>query len=385
MNSSRHHVRCVLVVSIGFGTLLCPAVHRHGNALGKRAPAVASEKSFYDRVSSAVVAITCRQGNVYHYGSGVLIDPSGLILTSATVVPRRALDLRIYLAGGRQSRGTVLFTSADEEVALVRLQKIDRLVEDVTAGLPHLKMGDSCAVRLGDPVFTLGNSFRSIETDDQVCLAAGVVSGLFRLDDNLSQSKYVGPAIETSAALNNGVDGGPLVNERGEIVGLLSLNYSRVRWLGTAVPINELKPLISRYRGWFDDRYVSMRNRTMRRKPNGAKPNGAKPNGAKPNGAKPNGAGPRCHRSYAGLELEEVSGREIRVLRLDGKGPAFTAGLEVGDRITAFNSETLGSMEHFHRLFRHTQPADKVRLTVERDGNSRGAPREIELLLWGRY
>src|SRR4029453_12824102 len=150
---------------------------------------------------------------------------------------------------------------------------------------------------------SVANAVACLQDAGLVALGEGVVSGLYDLagtdsESKYSESKYRGRAIETSAHLNSGMDGGPLVNESGEIIGVLCLNYSRSRWLGTAVPINDLKPIIARERDWLCDRDESMP-------------------------------------AYPGIELEEIDGRGATVLRVFDGGPAAAMGVRAGERITA--------------------------------------------------
>ncbi|MCZ6792577.1 MAG: S1C family serine protease [Planctomycetota bacterium] len=298
----------------------------------------------YARISPAVVGLKCRLGpRGRYFGTGVIIDPSGLVLTSVTVVPRGARDIRVFLTGGREARARLLLTDEKKEIALVEIEGVKQLVARGET-LPYLKLGDSTRVRIGDPVYTLGNSFRSIELDHQICVASGIVSGRFRLKEKRSESTYVGSAIEMTAALNNGMDGGPLVNDDGEIIGLLSLNYSRNRWLGTAVPVNKLKPVIARHRGWFDDRYVAS----------------------------------RC---YLGIELEEIGREEVRVLRVAERGPASLGGLKAGDRLLEVGGSEVESIATFRSKFLEARAGKELRLKVRRGGQAL----DVTVVPWGRF
>jgi S1-C subfamily serine protease len=319
-------------------------------AAAETAPDRGAEKSgsggleaLYATVAPAVVGLTCRREGDY-YGTGVLIDPAGLVMTSVTVVPQGARDIRVYLRGGRVATAELLKAVADRELSLLRIENMDRLLAEGEAALPHLKLGDSARVRIGEPSYALGNAFLSIQQDDRVTLAAGLVSGLYDLKEKRSQATYVGPAIETTAALNNGMDGGPLLNGAGEIIGLLSLNYSRSRWLGTAVPVNKLKPIIAGYRGWLDDRLES-------------------------------------YPVYAGLEIEQVGGRDIRILRVRAGSPAAAAGLRPGDVLKGCGGARLSSVAGLRRQLERARPGDELELELERDGTSQ----RVTIVLWGRF
>ena len=308
------------------------------------APSSAQAPSLlYDRLSEAVVGITCRNGRVEYFGTGTVIDPAGLVLTSVTVVPEGASRIRVYLRGGRVVSGRVIAWQGDREFALVKIDgsRLGR-AGDEKPRIPYVTMGSSARARLGESVYVLGNAFQCIISDDRVAMSGGIVSGLYSLRKTRSESSYLGPIIETNAAVNNGMDGGPLVDATGRLLGVISLNYSRNRWLGTAVPIDRLKPLVSRHRGWFTDQ----------------------------------GA-----RAYAGLELEEVAGSEIRVLGVAANGPAAQAGLRVGCRIVKVNGEAASSLKAFVQFFASQRPSQRLVLEIVSDGQ----PSTVEITLWARF
>lgn len=314
-----------------------------GSAAAAPSPKVSSE--MYERLSEAVVGITCRSGRLEYFGTGTVIDPAGLVLTAVTVVPEGASEIRVFLRGGRVVSGRLIAWEGDTEFALVQ-------IDGAPAGEPgdeeprisYVTMGSSTGARLGEPVYVLGNAFRSIITDDRVAMSGGIVSGLYSLREALAESSYLGPVIETNAPVNNGMDGGPLVDAAGRLLGVISLNYSRNRWLGTAVPIDRLKPLVSRHRGWFSDQ--SSR-----------------------------------HEAYAGLELEEVAGSEIRVLGVAANGPAAEAGLRVGSRIVKINGESATSLEEFVEILARQRPRHRLVLETVSDDE----PSTVEITLWARF
>jgi S1-C subfamily serine protease len=328
---------------------LFPSDSASSTAAAKPLRSPASERvslasALYERAAPAVVGITCRSGqsNVY-FGTGTIIDPSGLVLSSVTVVPKDARQIQVYLRGGRVLSGRSLLVEAEKEVVLLRLEGEAPRGE----GFPFVRLGDSRSVQLGDPAFSLGNAFQSIENDDQVSLGEGIVSGYFRLKERQSQSTYIGLALETSAPINSGMDGGPLLDQNGEVIGLLSLNYSRNRWLGTAIPIHVLKPLLNPCRGSFSDR-------------------------------------DEVFRAYAGLELEELGeagARKVRVSRVDDGGPASKAGLSAGDVVTAVGDKPLESTAAFRAAFGEARPGGKLRLETVREGTAR----RLELDLLGNF
>lgn len=308
--------------------------------------------AIYQEVAPAVVGLSClgdtrpeaagKDGTPGEYfGTGTIIDPSGLILTSITVVPARARDIRAYLSGGRERHARIVFSHPATELVLLALRQRTSKPE----AYPWITLGDSLTLSVGQPAFTLGNAFRSIQHDDQVSLSAGLISGYFRLREKHFQSAYVGMAIETSAPINSGMDGGPLLDSSGRVIGLLSLNYSRNRWLGTAVPVHFLKPLLAPYRGWFSDRDESFK-------------------------------------VYAGLELEVLGEDSIQVLNAFPGSPAALAGLRFGDQIRALDGTALESMDEFRRRFANKAPGDELQLEVVR---GKEEPHIVKISLLGRF
>ncbi|MEM7263105.1 MAG: S1C family serine protease [Planctomycetota bacterium] len=338
------------------GSYACPVNSAHARELSPLGRGVGqSVKKVYQASSAAVVAVTCRHGTEGFFGSGVVVDPSGLVVTSSTVVPRGAARIRVFLAGGRLADARLLLVDKKTELSLLRLRNASKFFMEGSSGLDYLRLGESRPLRIGDPVFSLGNSFRSIDRDDQVTIAAGIVSGVFRLEPGTeSESKYHGTAIETTAALNNGMDGGPLVDARGQLIGILSLNYSRNRWLGTAVPIDSLKPVLRPHRDWFDDRFSNL--------------------DATNHAATLNAA-------IFGAELEEVAGSEVRVVRVRPDSPAGRAGLRSGDRLSQIASEDVSKLDALRKRLKDAKPGARLELEVRR-GNETV---KVSVRLGGRF
>jgi serine protease Do len=299
-----------------------------------------SSQALYEKVSPAVVGITCTRGSPNDFfGTGTIIDANGLVITSSTVVPKDATRIRVYLHGGEVLKGKAILTNEDKELSLFRIE-----APQGHASFPFLKLGDSSDVRVGEPAFTLGNAFHSIEADDQVAFGEGVVSGLYDLVQTLSESKYSGHAIETTAHLNGGMDGGPLVDRNGALIGILCLNYSRSRWLGTAVPIDELKPLMGDEIGWFSDRIGSFP-------------------------------------VYAGIEVELERGSELRIRKVHPDGPASKAGLTAGDRIIGAQGTPVRSVKELREALEKTRLGDPLRIEAKRGDEVR----KVEIRTWGKF
>jgi len=186
---------------------------------------------FHKKVAPAIVAVRGPDRS----GTGIIISEDGLVLTSSRVTGD-SVSVRVWLEGNRRVNGRVIFSKKDKEIALVKIESKEKL--------PFLKLGDSDKLQLGERLYTVGNVQGSIEADAQAALSVGVVSGRFDLTETNAGHPYKGPVLETTAAVNRGLDGAPFLNRDGEVVGLITLNYSRANWIGLAIPINIVKKVL---------------------------------------------------------------------------------------------------------------------------------------------
>jgi len=154
-------------------------------------------------------------------GSGVIVNQNGYILTNNHVVGN-ASKIEVKLADGRILKGSVVGTDRETDLAVV---KVD------AAGLPTASLGDSDVLEQGDWVIAMGSPFGLEQT-----ITAGIVSATGR---RLQGASLYDAFIQTDASINPGNSGGPLVNLRGEVVGINTLIYSRSggnQGIGFAVP-----------------------------------------------------------------------------------------------------------------------------------------------------
>jgi len=196
----------------------------------------------YEAVRPAVVGITCRTSPTQGYfGTGVVVSADGYILTSTTVVPRGAGNIKVFFSGELEKEAKISEIDEATEAALI---KVD------AARLKFVPLADSAGARPGSLAFTFGNPFGTLSSDDKVSFSSGFISGVYRLKDNGDfQSKYRDLVIETEAAVNPGSDGGPLVDGQGRLLGIISLGYSERRWLGVAIPTHIIAPRLKALKG----------------------------------------------------------------------------------------------------------------------------------------
>ena len=172
-------------------------------------------------------------------GSGVIVDPEGYILTNQHVVDD-ADKITVTLPDGREFKGEVKGQDSRSDLAIVKVNARD---------LPVAALGDSDNLKIGQWVVAIGNPFGFALQNPEPTVTAGVIGALHRsLGRTLSADRDYGDLIQTDAAINPGNSGGPLVNLKGEVVGINVAIFSTsggYQGVGFAIPINSAKRIIS--------------------------------------------------------------------------------------------------------------------------------------------
>ncbi len=251
-----------------------------------------------------------RQRAVEGIGSGFIFDTQGHILTNYHVLQGADAIESVTLPGGK--RLDVELVGADERSDLAVLK-----VKGDTSALPHAVLGDSDSLLIGEWVIAIGNPFGNMMRDPQPSVSVGVVSANHR-----RVSREVGGGdrlyqdlIQTDAAINPGNSGGPLVNARGEVVGIDTMIFSNsggYQGLGFAIPISRVKRVaddIIRF-GHRRDPWFGFKGQTVAE-------------------TDPN--------LLARIGATAQSG--VLVVEILKSSPAFQAGLAVGDVVTAINGQ----------------------------------------------
>jgi len=198
-----------------------------------------SVPDLYRRISPTVVSITATSINPYdtldrmqrQAGSGVLIDPSGLILTNSHVVFGQSI-VTVTLDDGRTLPAQVVGADPLFDIALLRLPKPG------PGPLPAATLGDSGTLSVGEEVFAIGNPFGLDQT-----LTRGIVSAVNRILPGSSWSLRE-PMIQTDAAINHGNSGGPLVDLCGNVIGINTAILPDAQGIGFAIPVNLVKSVL---------------------------------------------------------------------------------------------------------------------------------------------
>lgn len=172
-------------------------------------------------------------------GSGVIYDPNGLIITNAHVV-ERASEIKVVLPDKREFNAEILMVDPVHDVAKLRISGNN---------LPHAKLGNSDKLSLGEWSIAMGNPFGMLMNDSKPSITVGVISALgrnFRIQDDKQEYRNM---IQTDAAINPGNSGGPLVNLKGEIIGINTFIFSESKsnsGIGFAIPINLVREYLAR-------------------------------------------------------------------------------------------------------------------------------------------
>ncbi|MCL6450646.1 MAG: trypsin-like peptidase domain-containing protein [Acetobacteraceae bacterium] len=226
----------------GPGEGAAPPAPDGGGSPAPLPPASASVVEVAERVAPAVVGVsTVRLTYDFFYrpvpvegvGSGVIVDPRGYILTNEHVVGG-AKEIQVVLSDGRKLPAKCLWSGADLDLAVIKVEG---------AGLPAAPMGDSEQLRVGEPAIAIGNP---LGLKFQRSVTAGIISALGRSIQvpGSDGSRIMEDLIQTDASINPGNSGGPLVNLRGEVVGINTAKVSGAEGLGFAIPINLARPIV---------------------------------------------------------------------------------------------------------------------------------------------
>jgi serine protease Do len=253
-------------------------------------------------------------------GSGFIVDPEGFILTNHHVVDG-AERITVKLADGRSLKARVVGVDPATDIALLKV--------DTPRPLPVAPLGDSSSLRVGEWVCAIGNPLAYEHT-----VTVGVVSYLGRKLFDPSLDDY----IQTDAAINFGNSGGPLINARGEVIGINAAISWRASSIGFAIPINQATAVLPQLK-----------------------------------------ATGRVSRGYLGITLRDLdpdlgeslglsSVRGALIQEVSEGSPGDRAGLEVYDVILSVDGDEIGTNDDLIRRISARAPGTLVRLRLLRDG-----------------
>ncbi len=256
-------------------------------------------------------------------GSGFIVSADGFVMTNAHVV-EGADEVIVTLTDKREFKARIVGSDRRTDVAVVKIE---------AAGLPSVKLGDASRVRVGEWVMAIGSPFGLENT-----VTAGIVSAKQR-----DTGDYL-PFIQTDVAINPGNSGGPLINMRGEVIGINSQIYSRsggFQGISFAIPIDEAVRVADQLR-----------------------------------------TSGRVTRGRIGVQIGEVNKEVAEAIGLgrpqgalvrgvEAGAPAQKAGIEAGDIILKFDGKTIEKSSDLPRLVGNTKPGSRATVTVLRRGSQR--------------
>ena len=252
-------------------------------------------------------------------GSGVIIDKRGLVLTNFHVV-KGADEILIRLSDKREYRGQILGTDPKTDLAVVKFQPD----HEITVA----SLGNSDALRVGEWAIAIGNPFGLDQT-----VTVGVISATGRSDVGIATYENF---FQTDASINPGNSGGPLVNLRGQVIGINTAIVAAGQGIGFAIPINMVKRVVDQLvdkgkvvRGWLG---VALQ--------------------------------PLSLELAQSLGLGDTNGAVVGST-ITGS-PAAQAGLQQGDVIVSYDSTPVDDYRHVQRLVAETRVGKSVTLQIVR-------------------
>jgi serine protease Do len=262
--------------------------------------------------------------SVRSLGSGFIINSNGHIITNNHVVDG-ATEIMVKLSDGRELTAKVVGRDPKTDLALLKVE---------ATGLPTIALGDSSEIQVGEPVMAIGNPFGLEQT-----VTTGIVSATGRV---IGQGPY-DDFVQTDASINPGNSGGPLINGRGQAIGINAAIFSQSGGsvgIGFAIPSNQAKTVVTQLaenghvsRSWLG---VSIQPLT-------------------PELAK-------------GFGLTDTKGALVASVSEDS--PAMKAGIKAGDVITEYDGRKVAGAEDLPRMVADTPIGREVSVAVVRDGKT---------------
>jgi serine protease Do len=176
-------------------------------------------------------------------GSGFLVSADGFIVTNKHVVLDEEAEYTVLLNDGRRFQAVVLGRDPVNDLAILKIDPATPEKGEKTDKLPFLGLGDSAGLKVGQTVIAIGNSLGEFQNT----VSKGIVSGLRRnitAGNGTGQAEALTELIQTDAAINQGNSGGPLLNLKGEVVGINVAVAAGAQNVGFALSANSLKPVI---------------------------------------------------------------------------------------------------------------------------------------------
>lgn len=288
------------------------------------------------KAMSSVVGITTvetqqsffSQQDVSGVGSGVIIDSNGYILTNSHVVADgNAKELKVLFENGDQVDGAVLWSDSTIDLAIVKVE---------VTNLPVAALGDSDKLEVGEIAIAIGNP---LGLEFQRSVTSGIISGLNR-SVTVDERTVIENLIQTDASINPGNSGGPLLNGKGEVIGINTAKITSAEGLGFSIPINEVKAIVEEIvkNGSFKTVFIGI-----------------------------SGVSVEEYESRLGVKLSAEKG--IVIIEVQKDSPAGKAGIQSGDIITKIGDIEVSNMSQLKKDLYNYKKGDSANLTIIRNAD----------------
>ncbi len=267
--------------------------------------------------------------NVLGIGSGVVISEDGYILTNEHVSGEKYSNCYVTLEDGKTYNGSVVWSDSNIDLSIIKIEAYK---------LDYMELADSDNIFLGQDVYAIGNP---VGFEFQRTVTKGIVSGMNRTlkiedNENSENSVYMEDLIQTDSTINEGNSGGPLINDKGKIIGINSVKLTSAEGMGFAVPINIVKPILEKLfkNGKFEEAYLGIYGYDKEVIP------------------------------YLEDDIEIENGIYVAKVVIDG--PAFGLNIKMGDIITKIDKYEVNKMSELKRYIYEKKPGDVVKLYIKR-------------------
>jgi Do/DeqQ family serine protease len=263
-------------------------------------------------------------------GSGFLISTEGLILTNAHVIDQ-ADQVSVTLRDGRTFDGTVIGTDPMTDVAIVQIEGKD---------FPIIQLGNSDQLKIGEWAIAIGNPLGLENT-----VTTGIISATGRNSSKIGVPDKRVNFIQTDAAINPGNSGGPLLNAKGEVIGINTAIIQNAQGIGFAIPINTAQHIADQLithgtvqHGYLGIKMVSLNSQVKEQL-----------------------------KQQENLDLKDQEG--VFLVEIMPNSPAAKAGLKSGDIIKSINNQTIKDASEVQQIVENTPVGNDLSMDILRNGN----------------
>ncbi len=274
-------------------------------------------------------------------GSGFVVSSDGLILTNAHVI-EGSQEVEVTLKDGRTFKGEVIGTDSFTDVGVIKIDAQD---------LSPVTIADSDRLQPGEYAIAIGNPLGLDNT-----VTTGIVSATGRSSAQVGIADKRVSFIQTDAAINPGNSGGPLLNAKGEVIGINTAIIQGAQGLGFAIPVNTARDVADQLvaKGKVDHPYLGIQMAAIT---------------------------PEFREQLkANNKLEATEDEGVVIVDVVPNSPADRAGLQSGDVIQAIDGETVSGPDDIQQAVQDTEVGTQLPLRLRRDGRNMNLEVEVGVL-----